>query len=305
MLDTQQKKEPLAKISNFRDESGVSTRRLESGLWYLRHRKHFFLGVIVFLSLVSLGTMGYSLYKFSHYIIVGRDQDEQLYQDIGSSQFQLIRQEPAGDLVQISDVSLLLQQNNQADIVAKVTNGNPRAVLNLEYYFNVSGEQIGVGNDFVLPGDTKYIMALNQKLTSIQSGAELVITETRYTALPRGVYPIWQEYRGERLNLIVENATFVPGQDSGLSEKISLGELRFTITNQGGYSYRQLPLAIVLRQGQRIVSASRYFIDNFRSGEQKTVNLSWPGSWVGINQIEIIPDVNILDEYIYLQYSSE
>lgn len=305
MPETQQKKEPLAQISNFRDESGVSTRRLEFGLWYLRHRKHFYLGIIVFLSLVSLSTILYSGYTFSHYLIIGRDQDAQLYQDIGSSQFQLIRQEPAGNLVQISDVSLLLQQNNQADIVAKVTNANPRSVLNLEYYFNVSGEQIGAGNDFVLPGETKYVMALNQKLTSIQSGAELVITQTRYTSLPRGVYPIWQQYRGDRLNLLVENATFIPGQDSGLSEKISVGELRFTITNQAGYSYKQLPLAIVLRQGQRIVSVSRYFIDNFRSGEQKKINLSWPGSWVGINQIEILPDVNILDENIYLQYSSE
>ncbi len=296
---------PQEEISTFRDESGVSTRRLEFGLWYIRHRKHFVIGVIIFLSLTSFSTLSYSIYNFSYYVIVGRDQDTQLYKDLTSSGNQLVRREPVGSYLSTSEVTLLLNQNNQADIVGKVSNANPRAVLNFSYYFNVSGEQIGAGKSFVLPGDTKYVMALNQKLSSVQSGAELVVTDISYTPMPREIIPQWQEFRADRLRLSVEDAAFIPGQDSGLSEKISLGELHFTITNQGGYSYKQLPLAIVLRMGDRIVSVSQYFLENFRSGEKKSIRISWPGSWSGINQIEIIPDINILDENVYLQYSSE
>lgn len=299
------KESPTAPISNFRDESGVSTRGLEFGLWYIRHRKHFVIGVIIFLALVSLATLSYSIYNFSYYLIVGRGQDKQLYKDISSSANQLVRREPAGSFVSTSDVTLLLNQSNQADLVGKVTNANPRSVLYFSYYFNVSGEQIGQDRSFVLPGDTKYVMALNQKLSSIQSGAELIITDIRYSPMPREIFPQWQEFKEDRLRLLVEDAAFIPGQDSGLSEKISLGELHFTITNQGGYSYKQLPLVIVLRLGDRIVSASRYYVENFRSGEKKSVRISWPGSWSGISQIEIIPDINILDENVYLQYSSE
>lgn len=306
MPELNSKKElPLTEISNFRDESGVSTRRLEFGLWFIRHRKHFFIGAIIFLSLISVSTIGYSIYNFSHYLIVGRDQDEQLYKDISSSANQLVSRPAVDNYLSISEVTLLLNQNNQADFVGKVVSAHNRSVINFSYYFDVNGEQIGAGNTFVLPGDTKYVMALNQKLTSTPSGAELIITDISYNPMPREVIPLWQEYRADRLRLQVQDAAFIPGQDSGLSEKISLGELSFTIINQGGFSYKQLPLAIVLRLGDRIVSASRYYIDNFRSGEKKSVRISWPGSWSGISKIEIIPDINILDENVYLQYSSE
>jgi hypothetical protein len=304
-LNKNKETSPLEQISNFRDESGVSTRRLEIGLWFIRQRKHFVVTVIVILSLTSLITLSYSIYHFSHFLIVGIEQDRQLRNEIGSNSNLVIRPNFSGSYLSASDVTLLLNQSNQSDIVAKVSNSHTRSVLNFSYYFNVAGEQVGTGRTFIFPGDTKYVMALSQKISSLQSGAEIVIQDINYSPVSREILPVWEEYRADRLNFLVEDAAFTSGQDSGLSEKISLGELHFKITNQGGFSYKQLPLDIVLRNGDRIVSVSRYYIENFRSGETKTPRISWPGSWSGISQIEIIPDVNILDESVYLKYSSE
>lgn len=304
-LNQNKKSPPLNPISSFRDESGVSTRRLDIGLWFLHQRKHFVIAIIIILSLVSIITISYSVYHLSYYLIVGQQQDEQLYKELGSNAGLVIKKNFSGNYLSSSEVAVLLNQSNQADIVGTVTNTNPRSVINFSYYFNVGGEKVGAGSNFIFPGDSKYVMALNQKIPSIQANAEMVIENISFTAVDRQALSRWSEYRNEHLNFLVEDAVFIPGQDSGLSEKLSLGELHFKITNSSGYSYKEVPLAIVLRNGERIVSVSRYYLKNFRSGEARSTRISWPGSWSGISQIEIVPDLNILDESVYLQYSSE
>jgi len=60
------------KVVDFRDEAGLSTRRLDIGLWYVRHRRFFVIVGIAILALTAASTVGYSLFLFFDYIFVGR-----------------------------------------------------------------------------------------------------------------------------------------------------------------------------------------------------------------------------------------
>lgn len=290
-------------ISHFRDETGVSTEELETGLWFITHRKHFIIAAVAVLGIISLITWSYSLYRWGDYLFSGLRQDkifrEQLVREGGI----IHAENRATGYLTIGETTLILNADNTVDAVAQVKNTNSRGLLTFDYYFDINGQKVGAGREFVLPADSKYLLALNQPVSAQGGNATLVIENMSLQRLDSGIANRWGEYRAERLNVIVSDAMFVPGQISGLSEKLNLGEINFTIRNTGGYGYKEARLVVILKSGSRIVGATHYYLQNFRSGDIKTVRFTWAGSAPTVNQVEIIPDINLLDENIYLRYS--
>ncbi len=289
-------------VNNFRDAEGLSTRQLDFGLWYLRNRKKFFYTLVVLLTLTAAGTIGYSLYQFSSYLLVGMQQDKQTYLDLTSSASLITSKVNIGNNISYSEVRVLQGQDGKTDLVAAVTNSNPMLLVKITYTFEANGQKIGEAQDFVLPQDTKYLMALHQDIPS-NSSVNLVIEQTSFIRVDRHKVPDWTQYRLERLSFLIENAQFTSATNSGLSEKISVGQLDFKITNQSAYGYTSVPLAIILKSQGQIVAVNRYQLDNLRSGDVRTVHLSWPGNFPVINEVEVIPDLNILDDTIFMKYS--
>lgn len=291
------------RIREYRDESGLSTRQLEAGLWYVRHRKLFFILLIVVLGATAIGTLGFSLYKVGNYFFVERHQEEQNFLELTSGTSLVTNRSNAAGNLTYSDARILPGNNGEADLVAAVTNVNQRSMISFTYYFNVNGAKVATNTDFVFPGDTKYLMAFRQRVPAGAS-ANLVIENLTFQRLDTHVVGNWEQYQADRLNFLIEDAAFSPAAESGLSEKVSLGELNFKITNQSGYSYKSVMLSILLKSGDGIAAATRYRLDNFRSGETRTVRMTWPGRLPVITQVDIVPDVNILDDDVYLRYSS-
>jgi len=299
----EQNKQIDERLRKYKETGGPSTGQLDFGLWYIRNRKKFFIFLIIILGLVASSTIGYSLYQFSSYLLFGASQDKQTLIELTSSAGLATNKTNLGSNISYSDVRVLANQNNNSDLVVAVTNANPSLLINIKYYFEVGGQKIGAADDFVLPGDTKYLMALNQVIPA-NTSANLVVDRLGFVRIDRHKIPDWDQYRLERFNFLIQNAKFIAGFDSGLSEKISLGQLDFKISNNSAYGYKTVPLEIVLKSQGQIVAVNRYIINNFRSGEERNIQLSWPGRLPSVNEVEILPDLNIIDDSIYLKYSS-
>lgn len=291
------------RVNQYRDTGGLSTRQLDVGLWYVRNKKKFFVILVIALILIATGTISYSLYQFSSYLIVGIPQDNQTYLDLTSATSLATSKVNVGNNISYSEVKMLPNQNNTIDLVAAVTNSNPRLLIRLKYAFVVGDKKYGEAEDFVLPGDTKYLMSLNQTI-SASSLANLMIEQTNFIRLDRHKVSDWDQYRSLHFNFLIQNAKFTPGTESGLSEKISLGQLDFKISNNSAFGYKVVPLAILLKSQGQIIAVNRYVINNFRSGEEKVIQLSWPGRVSSVNEVEVLPDINVLDDTIYLNYSA-
>lgn len=292
-----------ANISHFRDETGVSTKELETGLWFITHRKHFIIAAVAVLGITSLITWSYSLYRWGDYFFSGLKQDKIFREQLVAEGGIIHAENRATGYLTIGETNLILNSDNTVDAIAQVTNTNSRGLLTFDYYFDINGQKVGAGQEFVLPADSKYLLALNQSVSAQGGNASLVIENMSLQRLDPGVASRWNKYRAERLNFIISDAKFVPGQISGLSEKLSLSEVNFTIANVGGYGYKEAKLVVLLKSGSRIVGATHYYLQNFRSGDTKTVRFTWTGSVPTVNQVEIIPDINLLDESVYLRYS--
>lgn len=293
----------IANISHFRDEAGVSTEELETGLWFITHRKHFIIGLVVVLSLVSLITWSYSLYRWGDYLFFGMSQDEVFRQHL-TQEGGIIHIENRGiGYLVIGDTTMILNPDNTVDCIAQVENTNSRGILTFDYYFDINGQQVGRGREFVLPGDSKHLLALDEEASAQGGNTNLVVENMSLQRLEAEVATHWEDYRADRLNFQVSEPKFIPGQISGLSEKLSLGEVNFKITNAGGYGYKEARLVVLLKSGSRIVGATYYYLQNFRSGDIKDVRFTWAGAVPTVSQVEIIPDINLLDENVYLRYS--
>ncbi len=292
-----------SRLKNYRDEAGLSTRRLEAGLWYVRHRKLFIFLIIFILGATALGTLGFSLYKFGHYYFVERQQQQQNFLELTSGTSLITNKSNAAGNLSYSEVRVLPGVDNSSDIIAAVTNTNTRSIINFSYYFDVNGTKVGAGSDFVFPGDTKYLMAFKQNVPA-NAFANLIIENFAFKRVDLHTVGNWEQYQSDRLNFQIENAVFAAAPQSGLSEKISLGELSFKITNKSGFGYKAADLDILLKSAGTIAAVNRHRLENFRSGESRTIRISWPGRLPTIDQVDIVPDVNILDEGVYLKYST-
>ncbi len=290
-------------LQTFHSDATVSSTRLDIGLWFLRNRKKLTIIWIGILVAISLGTWGYSLYGFGHYMLVEKAQHQQMLADLTSSQNMVRSPRYSENLLSIFETKILPVQNSKADLFATVVNNHDKFLVFFNYHFEISGQVVSSGSDFVLPGATKYIMALQQPIPAGQLSANFVIDSLSGDRVNPHRIADWAAFQKEHLNIKIDKAVFTPGQDSGLSEKINVGQVDFKITNSGAFGYKDLRLIIVLKSNQTIVSINQHIIKDFRSGESKEVSLSWPGVNGFVNQIEIIPDVNVLDDSVYLPYS--
>jgi hypothetical protein len=59
---------------------------------------------------------------------------------------------------------------------------------------------------------------------------------------------------------------------------------------------------IAFYRDDQIVGVNHYIANNLMSGENRPVRLSWLTNLSAVNRVEIKPDLNILDENIYLKY---
>jgi len=51
-----------------------------------------------------------------------------------------------------------------------------------------------------------------------------------------------------------------------------------------------------------LVGVQRYLLNDFLAEEKRHIDISWSGSLPMITKTEVQPDINILDESIYLKY---
>ena len=60
-------------------------------------------------------------------------------------------------------------------------------------------------------------------------------------------------------------------------------------------------LNIAIFEGDQLVGVNVYHLQNFLGGETRNVKINWPGNFNNIHA-EIVPDLNILDDRVYLKY---
>lgn len=284
-------------LKNYHDLGGLTVEEMNFGLW-LSEKKHLMKKIAFFFLLaVTIFFVVYSVYAYTLYFLQSREA-KNLFAD------------PAGEIVYRSVISDLepsnlqvFQNSNRYDLAVNVRNPNDKYISSFSYCFTLAAVDIVCGRTFLLPGASKYVLVLNQELPAGASGLEFKITGANWQRVDAHRIPDWSQYAASRLNFAIANINFSHAAENSLTAKVPLNSLAFTITNQSSYGYYEVPVSILFYNGDSLVGVNNYLFKDFKSGETRRAELTWSGNLEGVKGVVIVPDLNISDDKIFLNYS--
>lgn len=286
---------PEIDLNKYKDSEGLSIQKMNFGLWLAENRGNISKAFTVFLVLLSAGFFIYSSYSFFRYF-ASAPQNSLFDQSVELVSPRNIVQE-----MEIGSPQVFVN-DKKYDLAVNLKNPNSRFFGVLNYCFSQNELNINCGQNFILPSEEKYVLALGQALTEGQSQIVFKITSIQWERIDLHLIPDWTSYLANRLNIGFEGVHFSSPSESGLSEKINLNTLYFEVINNSSFGYYEVPLNILIFNGSELVAVNRYLLKDFLAGEKRQVNLSWPGDFRNVTKIDIQPDLNILEESVFSKY---
>lgn len=286
-------------IDKFKDLDGLTMKKLGFGLWYLENKKTLLLVLYIVLGTIGFFTW-FSFFKtFATYIFVGMKEDQaiidQMVSNPGINHDKVLQMTAQPILTRSAEV--LLNSNGTYDVVAKIANVNQKFYSNFSYSFNLNNEVYGPFDDFILPGEEKFLILLNQKLSRRPGSVKLDI-QNNWERVNAHLITDWNAFRDNYIDFSIKNKVFYNPNDSNLSEKLNLSTLEFDISNNSAYSYYLVDLDILLYYRGSLVSVNKYHVEKLISGETRHVNITWPGKVNRADVVEVIPNINIMSSDI-------
>lgn len=301
--------QPVEKINleRYKDLDGLTMKKLDFGLWFVAHIK--LIKKSMFWLLMVAGTVSwvYFIYSFGFYVVKGMKEDDLLLSSmvaIRPIDHKLILSVSAQQ-IQAGEVQVFNSSGNKYDFLVKVNNPSQRHWADLVYYFIIDGQPTEKISNFIYPNEEKYLTLLSKELNTKPSSVVLRIDSPVWHIIDTKKITNWEKFKSEHLNIEIENSVYVPPRTSGLSEKINLGQVGFTASNFSPYNYWKMSFTTLLYSYGSVVGVNRYFIENFMSGQLRSISANYPGQFGRIDKLEVVPEVNILDQNVYQKFTGD
>lgn len=285
----------------------LSDAKLNFGIWLAENKSLFRKVFVVSFIIIDTLLVVFALYGAIKYYIIDYEKHRQVAQTLSQPldfnayrqynqaiELEVIRSEA---VVRTVTGDLPGQKQVKKDYVAKIKNLNKKRFAIFQYRFTETEE---FQEGFILPSEEKYITQINVEGASGATG-RLEIKDLRWKRVNAHEIPDYIAYETERLRIEVDNVEFQTGSELGVKD---VNELSFNLANKSAYNFGVLDLVIVLRQGSKIVGVNSLKIDNFLTGQKEEVKMNWLGYLPSSVNIEIEPQVNILDKDAYLEFES-
>lgn len=269
-----------------------SLQRMHIGLWLSENRRKIIRFFVIVLIIISISFFSFSLYNLVIYL--QSDNPNDLINDNNLSQ----NQTEILPLI-FSEVSVL-DSDTKNDLAIAVKNNNQRFYARFDYCFLKAELEVSCGQDFILPLEEKHVLAFAIDPLITAGDFSFVISKISWNRVSRDITNYSNFYQ-ERFNLLISDINFSSAIFSGV--KLSnLNNLEFYIKNNSAYSYYELPLNILIYNGEELKGVNKYVINNFYSGENKRINLSWSADLDGAKRVVIVPAINVFDNSVFLKY---
>lgn len=304
MTNSMEEKEIEKKVKSYVSTEGIATKQLEVGLWYIEHKKQFKMILIGFLIITSAVSLVYGIYGFAYYIARGMNEDEILTKElvqVNGISHNYVKQISAKNLV-MGPVEIIRLTDKKYDLYDKLKNDNLKWWAEFDYYFIAAGRQTQKARGYILPEETRYLTALAQDLPYEPQDSRLIIENISWHRINHHQIADWQAYKNSRLNITGADIKFIPANANPLSEKLSLNQLSFTAVNHTAYNYWEVGFVILIYADDRLTGINHYVLSDFMSEQKRLVEISWPGNLSRADRIEIIPEINIMKDDIYIKY---
>jgi len=272
--------------------SDLTERQLKLGIWFAERRTFFkglATGVLVFLNIIF---WGYSLFGFLSYIIFAANQRPLIEKQLIQGGINWSTWHEANKPLPVEwSVPEILNGRGGTDFIVEMRNANPSWLVRFEYTMEL-GEQTISKTDFLLPASKKYVVSV---FRDGRGTPNFSLSKMRWqkitTQITEGDY---NAFLSDRLNFVFENIEFVPG-GSDLPSRI-----KFTVRNNGAFNFWQARFIVLLWRGDRVIGVTSVTADRLQSQEKRDIDVVWFDRVGAPSRIEIIPDMDIFDESVYM-----
>lgn len=294
-------------LNRYKDPEGLTIKKMGIGLWLVANRKNFKLIFTVFLIFIITCFWGRYFMIFGNQVLFGIKQDKELIQGLVTpnlASYETLSKNSAKNL-EINQPGVIATSDNKFDFYIKIRNPNDKYWVHFDYYFRINNQDTRKENNFVLPGETKYILLLGEQLETQSKNAEFIINRIDWERIDFHKYDNWPLFAQEHLDIKISDIEFIPANSSVLSEKININTLDFSTTNNTAYNYWDVAYNALLFKGDRIIGVNRYVSDYLMSGKTQKISITWPENVGNVGNIVIYPEVDVTRDDIYIKFDGE
>lgn len=257
--------------------------------------------IIIYLTILSLIGAGlYYILRTSPTCSDGKQNQGEAGIDCGGPCSAKCEEMPKIENVRVLEKAFLPAGEGKYDAMAKIDNPNPQfGVAQFEYSFNLldgNGSIIGQseGSNFILPAETKYILAFNLASSAQPESIDIKIKSLKWTKFLEYEEPLIQIYSKE-FNLVNAGSNFA--------------SLKAKIKNLSGYDFRTITAKAVIRNERNVpVALNQTSANDVKVNEEREIIFNWGNSFPlgsGTPSIEIEAEANFFsDENFMKQYGS-
>ncbi len=288
-------------LDRYKDPEGLTVRKMNIGLWFIYHREQINRLFFGFVFLCGTISWLFFFYAFGHYILIGRGESRIAQNEIitmGLPDHNFFLSQAAKELL-FTPTQIIRGSGGNYDFITQIKNPNKRYIADFDYYFTDGHTKTKIKKGFIYPLEGKYFATIGQPLNGQFSGYHIQLENLSWRRTNAHLYGDWEKFKKSRLNVLVSDVKFLPGESTRLTENIKLSQLDFSVNNQSSFSYWEMPFLIFLLRGSDIMGVNRYVLENFQTGEKREVSMIWPGNFFQITDIRIIPDLDITDKAVY------
>ena len=285
-------------LSRYRDPmGGMSGKDLKRAEWLLIHRRMLRRIAVIILTVWSAVTLFFSLWQWGDYFIFGLNSDAVMDREQVESYANYAATHSATGAADLaySELNIYKSGADQYDFVVNVINPNKNWLATVFYHAKYAGAESKKFETVILPGQTRPLAVLGEKVTAYPSPAELVVDQTRWQRINPHQIPDVAAFMVERLQFEFDNFHF----DRGDGTLATVPSVQFDLTNLSSYGYWQAEFYVELLRGPQPVGVVFISENQFRAGEARSIRFSLFGDPVTVSDIAVYPVVDVFDERVY------
>jgi len=261
----------------------LTDRQLKLSYWYITHKLAIRKWLKIFLIMTAILLWAYVLWQLIFFIKDYNAEQNNLRQLIVGANPALENidsQKPQAPT--LSEIHVLGGENGRYDFVAQITNSNKSWLLTFDYKFSDgSAASSTFKKGFVLPGEQKFLMDLGRD----NSDSQLEIANQKWQKIQNPEVII-----NQRLRLEIIDQKFQRAVKAGEPNRA-----QFTINNLSAYGYWEVGSQVFLYSGGNLIAVNYLTLTQLKAGESREVEVFWNYPLRGVDEVVVIPDLNVFD----------
>lgn len=204
---------------------------------------------------------------------------------------------PKAESLKVVEKAIVPGEAGKYDALVKIVNPNSQlGAASFDYSFNLldgAGKIIAknAGSSFVLPGQTKYILAFNMSSDTKPESLNFEISSFEWS--------LFSKFEEPDITVYAKEFSLAGGGETGFAK------LNAKMRNQSGFDFHEISAQAVIRGGDGSpIAINETNFNDVRASEEREINFNWNTSFA-INpvtaKIEVVPEVDVFKNDNYLK----